>query len=120
MLIGELAELTGTTTRALRHYEEQGLLRPRRTRSGYRAYESDDVTRVENIRSLLATGFTLEDIRSFLAFLNRPLPSRFRPAPMCDDALAVAAQRLAALDERIATLARLRDRLALRLPELTS
>ncbi|MDT3442776.1 MULTISPECIES: MerR family transcriptional regulator [unclassified Pseudofrankia] len=119
MLIGELAAVTGTTTRALRYYEEQGLLRPRRTQSDYRVYEDDDVTRVDNIRSLLAVGFMLEDIRSFLAFLNRPLPDRFRPAPMCDDALAVAARRLATLDERITALARLRDQLALRLPELT-
>jgi DNA-binding transcriptional MerR regulator len=120
MLIGHLAKITRTTTRALRHYEEQGLLRPRRAPSGYRVYDDDDATRVVNIRSLLASGFTLEDIRSFLSLLDRPLPDRFRPAPMREDALAVAARRLSALDERISALAILRDRLALRLPELNA
>ncbi|MCK9927943.1 MerR family DNA-binding protein [Frankia sp. Mgl5] len=120
MRIGELACAAGTTTRALRYYEEQGLLNPQRAASGYRYYDREAVTRVENIRRLLATGFTLQDIRSFLAFLDRPLPDQFRPAPMCQDALAVAARRLASLDERIDALTQLRDRLARRLPELAA
>nr|WP_035953200.1 MerR family transcriptional regulator [Parafrankia sp. EUN1f] len=118
MRIGELAAEVGTTTRTLRYYEEQGLLSATRTPGGYRRYGRDDVTRVENIRTLAECGFTLQDIRSFLAFLDRPLPERFRAAPMCEDALAVAARRLASLDERIDVLSRLRDRLAQRLPEL--
>ncbi|WP_235433372.1 MerR family transcriptional regulator [Protofrankia coriariae] len=119
MRIGELARVAGTTTRTLRYYEEQGLLSPRRAPSGYRLYDSTDVTRIDNIRKLLASGFTVRDTRSFLGFLDRPLPDRFRPAPMCEDALAVAARRLASLDERIAALTQLRNRLAGRLPELT-
>ena len=38
MLIGELAERTGSSTRALRHYEDQGLLAPTRDTNGYRHY----------------------------------------------------------------------------------
>jgi MerR family transcriptional regulator, copper efflux regulator len=34
MLIGDLAARTGTTTRALRYYEEQGLLESERTAAG--------------------------------------------------------------------------------------
>lgn len=120
MRIGDLAGKAGTTTRALRYYEEQGLLSPRRAASGYRLYDREAVVRVDNIRTLLASGFTLRDIRSFLAFLDRPLPDRFRPAPMCADALAVAARRLDSLDARIDALTRLRDRLAQRLPELAA
>ncbi|AEH10261.1 MULTISPECIES: MerR family transcriptional regulator [Protofrankia] len=119
MRIGELARAAGTTTRTLRYYEEQGLLSPRRAPSGYRLYDSADVTRVDNIRKLLASGFTVRDTCSFLGFLDCPLPDRFRPAPMCEDALAVAGRRLASLDERIAALTQLRNRLASRLPELT-
>ena len=37
MRIGEVAEVSGTTTKTLRFYEGQGLLRPAdRTTSGYR------------------------------------------------------------------------------------
>ena len=57
MLIGELARRSGTTTRALRYYEEQGLLQPLRTGNGYRRYSEDSVLRVRQIRALLEAGF---------------------------------------------------------------
>ena len=38
MRIGELAQRTGVTTRALRFYEDQGLLTARRSANGYRVY----------------------------------------------------------------------------------
>ncbi|WP_243901488.1 MerR family transcriptional regulator [Glycomyces niveus] len=56
MRIGELAEATGATVRALRYYEEQGLLHPERTASGQRVYTDDAVAQVHWIRALLATG----------------------------------------------------------------
>ncbi|MEV3935282.1 MerR family transcriptional regulator [Glycomyces sp. NPDC049804] len=56
MRIGELAEATGATVRALRYYEEQGLLHPERTPSGQRVYTDDAVAQVHWIRALLATG----------------------------------------------------------------
>ncbi|CAJ61599.1 MULTISPECIES: MerR family transcriptional regulator [Frankia] len=115
MQIGELARATGTTPRALRYYEEQGLLRPSRTGAGYRVYDDGAVTTVGTIRHLLASGFTVDDLRSLLALLDQPLPERFQPRPACADALAVAVRRLDALEERIADLTALRDRLAHRL-----
>src|SRR5215207_5291950 len=66
MRIGELAERVGTSTRALRHYEAQGLLRARRDANGYRDYGEDDLRLVEEIRSLQAIGFTLEETRPFV------------------------------------------------------
>lgn len=38
MRIGELARRTGVSERMLRYYEQEGLLRPARTTSGYRDY----------------------------------------------------------------------------------
>jgi len=38
----------------LRYYEEQGLLRPERTGSGYREYAEGDVDRVGRIRCMLS------------------------------------------------------------------
>lgn len=38
MKISQLAELTGASVHALRHYERLGLITPTRTRSGYRYY----------------------------------------------------------------------------------
>ena len=66
MRIGELARRTGTTERALRYYEEQGLLRPDRLASGYRDYGEDDVDTVRHVRTLLSAGLTTEVIAEVL------------------------------------------------------
>jgi DNA-binding transcriptional MerR regulator len=56
MRIGELAEATGATVRAIRYYEEQGLLRPERSASGQRIYTEDAVDQVLWVRTLLRNG----------------------------------------------------------------
>ncbi|MFI9836165.1 MerR family transcriptional regulator [Nonomuraea sp. NPDC051941] len=116
MLIGELAAEAGTTTRALRYYEEQGLLECGRTTAGHRVYEPGATLRVRNIRELLACGFTVEDVKSLLDHLDAELPEVFCHAPPCAASNAVAAQRVAELEKRIATLTRLRDSLVHRMP----
>jgi len=68
--IGELATATGTTARALRHYEQAGLISSERASNGYRLYDEQAVVRVRNIRHLLAAGLTLDDVRVFLPCLD--------------------------------------------------
>jgi DNA-binding transcriptional MerR regulator len=67
--IGELAELTGTTPRTIRYYEEIGLLPSSvdRAQGKHRAYSQADVERVREIvrmRDLL--GLSLEQLASLL------------------------------------------------------
>jgi DNA-binding transcriptional MerR regulator len=67
--IGELAELTGTTPRTIRYYEEIGLLgeSPERAQGKHRVYTQADVERVSEIirlRDLL--GLTLEQLSQLL------------------------------------------------------
>src|ERR1700754_3001209 len=50
--IGELADRTGVSVRALRYYEERGVLRPDRTPSGYRIFADSDVHTVAHIQTL--------------------------------------------------------------------
>lgn len=65
--VGELAERTGLSVRALHHYEEIGLLVPSgRTESGHRLYAEEDVMRLQQIASLRSLGFSLAEIREFL------------------------------------------------------
>ncbi|MEO3815354.1 MerR family transcriptional regulator [Plantactinospora sp. B24E8] len=71
--IGELARVTGTTPRALRHYEQAGLIASERAENGYRVYGTISVVRVRNIRHLVAAGFTLDDIRTFQSCLDHDL-----------------------------------------------
>ena len=58
----EFATLTGVTVRALHHYDRIGLLRPRRTSSGYRVYSGDDIAALEQIVVLKFIGIPLKDI----------------------------------------------------------
>lgn len=60
MLIGEVAEATGVSTKALRFYEDEGLLHePDRTSGGYRDYRPDVIDRVVFVRQAQAAGLTL-------------------------------------------------------------
>jgi DNA-binding transcriptional MerR regulator len=113
--IGELAEATGTTPRALRHYEQAGLISSERAANGYRVYNEPAVVRVRNIRLLLAAGLTLDDVRVFLPCLDGDVAA----VPPSDKGLRVARERLAVLDERIAAQTVARDRLESALRERT-
>src|ERR1700678_3745215 len=66
--IGEVAKLTGVTTRTLRYWEELGLLRPAsRTDGGERLYTPADLRRVTRIRDLQELlGFSLEEVKAVL------------------------------------------------------
>ena len=73
--VGELAKQTGLTVRALHHYDEIGLLAPsRRSASGYRLYDGDDIARLLQILSLRQLGFSLDEIRDSLAKPGLSLP----------------------------------------------
>jgi DNA-binding transcriptional MerR regulator len=66
MKIGELSRRTGASVRALRYYEEQGLLAPTRLPSGYREYEPRSVAVVHRIRVLLSAGLGTSAIAEIL------------------------------------------------------
>ncbi len=65
--VGELARKTGKTVRALRLYEERGLLEPARSEGGFRLYGPDEVARVYWISKLQDMGFSLSQIEGLLA-----------------------------------------------------
>ncbi|MEE1754951.1 MerR family transcriptional regulator [Streptomyces sp. SP18CS02] len=115
MRIGELATATGATPRALRHYEEHGLISSSRAHNGYRVYDEAAVVRVRNIRHLLAAGLTLEDVSAFRACLDGDVSA----APPSERGLEIARERLAVLDARIAAQTAARDRLATALSSLS-
>ena len=65
--VGELARATGLSVRTLHHYDAIGLLTPSgRTAAGHRLYSADDVQRLQQVQSLKAIGFPLEEIRTLL------------------------------------------------------
>ncbi|MGA2134573.1 MAG: MerR family transcriptional regulator [Bryobacteraceae bacterium] len=66
MVASEFAELAGVTVRALHHYDRLGLLRPKRTSNGYRAYSEPDLLRLEQIVALKFVGLPLNQIKTLL------------------------------------------------------
>ncbi|MGV9723604.1 MerR family transcriptional regulator [Nocardia beijingensis] len=70
MKIGELADRTGVSVRALRYYEEKGVLNPDRTSSGYRIFTESDIRTVAHIQTLLAAGLGMDLIGQILACLS--------------------------------------------------
>jgi DNA-binding transcriptional MerR regulator len=67
--IGEFAEASRLSQKALRLYDASGLLPPARvdTESGYRYYRLDQVPQGRTIALLRAAGMPLDDIRAFVA-----------------------------------------------------
>ena len=108
MRIGELAERAGVSPRALRHYEELGLLPARRSANGYRSYSTEDLRTVGEIRSLVGLGLSLEQTRPFLECLRAGHPS----GASCVDSQAVYRRKLAEVDEAIARLQAVRAEIA--------
>jgi DNA-binding transcriptional MerR regulator len=111
--IGELAERAGTSTRTLRYYEAHGLVRAQRLGNGYRVYDEAELRVVHEIRSLLAAGFDLDDIRPFVACLRAGNPS----GDACPDSVAVLRRKLAEVDACIDRLQTIRRRLRTQLSQ---
>jgi DNA-binding transcriptional MerR regulator len=111
MRIGELAQTAGTTTRALRYYEAQGLLHAPRRTNGYRDYDESHLRLVQEIQTLQAIGFALEDTRPFVECLQAGHSS----GDSCPDSVAVYRRKLEELDACIARMNEVRAELAAKL-----
>lgn len=109
MLIGELARRTSVSTRLLRYYEEQGLLRPQRDSLGYRAYAEDAPEQVRHIRDMLAAGLSTEDIRGLLPCATNDVSQWIQA---CDKSRDIVENRHSDLDNKIAALEQQRELLA--------
>ena len=104
--IGELAELGGTTPRAIRHYHAIGLLaEPGRDASGYRRYGPAELVRLVRIRRLRSVGMPTERIGAALAAGSEE-PGLDDALHALADELATEIERLAAMRERVLALAR--------------
>ena len=103
--IGEVSARSGVATSALRFYESQGLLASQRTSGNQRRYERAVLRRIALIQAGRAAGIPLERIRSALD----TLPAGRTPTRRDWERLSRAWR--SDLDEQIATLHAVRDRL---------
>lgn len=105
LTIGALADRSGVAASALRFYEQQGLISSSRTDGGQRRYEREVLRRISFIRIAQQLDVSLEEIRSSLA----SLPDGRTPTKADWQRLARSWRQR--LDNRIATLEKLRDNL---------
>ena len=103
--IGELGARSGVAPSALRFYESLGLLRSERSAGGHRLFRRHALRRVAFIRVAQRMGLTLNEIREALAKVPADR------APTQNEWARVSRSWRRRLDDRIATLERLRDEL---------
>jgi MerR family copper efflux transcriptional regulator len=96
--IGEAAHASGVSAKMIRHYEAIGLMpAARRTASGYRVYDEEDIRVLQFIHRGRALGFSLENIAGLLALWQ----DKNRASA---DVRRLAEQHIGELDRKIAEL----------------
>ena len=103
MRVGEVAEAAGVSVRALRYYEEHGLLSSERTAGGHRTYSPDAVDRVRWIQSLYAAGLSSAALLELLPCVHSGIATT--------DMIERLEQQCARIDDQMRDLAATRDRL---------
>lgn len=66
LYIQQAAKLVGSSPVQLRAWEQQKLIAPGRTPSGYRVYTATDIERMQRIQSLMAGGVNAEGVRRIM------------------------------------------------------
>jgi MerR family transcriptional regulator, redox-sensitive transcriptional activator SoxR len=106
LTVGQLAQRSGVAVSALHFYEAEGLISARRTSGNQRRYKREMLRRVAFIRASQRVGIPLKTIKEAL---DR-LPNNRTPNRRDWERLSAAWRK--DLDERIAQLEHLRDRLS--------
>jgi DNA-binding transcriptional MerR regulator len=113
--IHEVAAETGLTTRAIRYYEEMGLLEPAaRSEGAYRLYDASDLDRLRTIKELRdEAGFSLAQIGQLLEdeTVRERNRERFRASHDPTERRAILEDARARVDRQIETLETKAERL---------
>ena len=103
--IGDLAARTGLSVSAIRFYEQKGLITPDRNEGNQRRYEGSDIRRLSFILIAQQIGLSIEQIKDAMA----SLPEGRTPTKA--DWTKISRGFRKTLDERIAMMERMRERL---------
>ena len=103
--IRQAGQQTGLSHDTLRYYERIGLLgRIARNSGGQRRYQTADLARLRFVKRAQAMDFSLDEIGQLLAL-------REQPGDVRGDVRRMTETKLAAIEQRIDSLTRLRDEL---------
>lgn len=64
--IGDISHTLGLSQRAIRYYEELGIIKPTRTEGGFRTYSARDIDLLKMVLKFKELGMSLEEIQSLL------------------------------------------------------
>ena len=65
-LIKQVSEISGVSVRTLHHYDEIGLLSPKKQENGYRYYSDEELSQLQTILYYKYLGFSLKEIKSLM------------------------------------------------------
>ena len=103
--IGQLARQANCKTETVHYYERAGLLpKPPRSAGGHRIYDLTNAKRLKFIRRCRELGFSLNQIRVLLSFIDEPDHS-------CGEVKTVALAQSNEVQEKIDDLIRLKQAL---------
>jgi len=114
MQVGEIAARAGVSVRSIRYYEQAGLIVATRRTNGYREFDESAVELARAIRDLIASGFTLDEVRS----LSSCLPATIATPDCRTQTLALYKSKLEQIDAHMRTLGAVRRRVEERLASL--
>jgi DNA-binding transcriptional MerR regulator len=103
--ITDLAKRVGITARALRHYQDRGLIRSHRLARNVRAYDLETVVIVETIVALREVGLPINTIGKILALRSEPLAQAQAARTALNQARAVEERRITRIDTMLKVLA---------------
>lgn len=112
--VAEIGRRTGLTRKALRHYEELGLVEPAgRTDAGYRLYDSEALRRIELVNRAKVLGLRLSEAKEFLHVAEGCCGDHHPElAELVERKLTETEQRITELQSLRGTLTSVLDRLA--------
>lgn len=99
---GQVAAQADVNVQTIRFYERKGLLEePPRSKSGYRQYSTESVTRIRFIKHAQEFGFSLKDIQELLSL-------RVDRRSSCSDVSRQAEAKIADIEQKLQSLRRMR------------
>ena len=105
MNISDIAKITGLTSKAIRFYEEKGLVtKPVRGENGYRHYTQQHVDELTLLRQARQVGFNLDECGELVNLFNDP-------ARHSADVKARTLQKVADIERHISELQLMREQL---------
>jgi DNA-binding transcriptional MerR regulator len=127
--IGAVAREVGLTPRAIRYYEEAGLLRPAiRVKGADRLFDASDIQRLHDIKRMReVVGFSIAEIRALLDTeeVRQRLRERYHGttdaavhAQVIRDAIALSEKRLSIVERKLEQVVAVRDEELQRLDRL--